>query len=113
MSSWGTRDFDHAPNKEKALGMISNLTRFYREEAKPYLYAGRMIQALPVECETVTYTAAGRPLPLPEVIATAWQAEDGSRAQILVNPGDDAVTCRVVEKAYTIPAGNAILIPLA
>ncbi|MBR6762535.1 MAG: hypothetical protein IKM13_02160 [Clostridia bacterium] len=112
MSSWGTRDFDHAPNKEKALGMISNLTRFYREEAKPYLYAGRMIQALPVECETVTYTAAGRPLPLPEVIATAWQAEDGSQAQILVNPGDNAVTCRMAEKAYTIPAGDAILVPL-
>ena len=112
MTCWGTRDFDHAPSKEKALDMIANLTRFYREEAKPYLYAGRMVKTLPVECGNVTYTAAGRPLPLPEVIATAWQAEDGSRAQILVNPGDAPAVCRMDGKEYTLPAGDAILIPL-
>lgn len=112
MSSWGTRDFDHAPNREKTLAMIGNLTHFYREEAKPYLYAGRMIRSIPVECDSVTYTAAGRPLSLPKIIATAWQAEDGSKVQILVNPGDEAVTCHMAEKTHTIPAGDAVLIPL-
>ena len=49
MQNWGTRDFDHAPDKEKALQFAANMTRFYNETAKPYLYNGRMIAAKPVE----------------------------------------------------------------
>ena len=49
MQSRGTRDFDHAPDKEKALAFVAAMIKFYREEAKPYLYNGRMIEGLPVE----------------------------------------------------------------
>ena len=50
MQNWGTRDFEHAPDKEKALAFVAKMTKFYREEAKPFLYNGRMIDGLPVEC---------------------------------------------------------------
>lgn len=46
----GQRDLSDLPDESKVLTLIRNLTRFYREEGKPYLYAGRMIPALPVAC---------------------------------------------------------------
>ena len=91
------------------LTFIRNLTRFYREEAKPYLYAGRMIPALPVECPDRAFIGnwGTRPFSLPILHSTAWEAEDGRRAQILVNPEDFDVECRVGEATVTVPALSA------
>ena len=114
MDHWGTRDFDHRPDKSKALRLIANLTRFYREQAKPYLHAGRMIPAQPVTCDTVSYTCQfiNKKRLLPAILTSAWITQDGTRAQILVNPTERDLTCSVNGTEVTVPAQNAVLLPL-
>ncbi|MBE6891620.1 MAG: hypothetical protein E7481_06295 [Ruminococcaceae bacterium] len=106
MSSWGTRDFEHAPDKEKAMAFVANMTRFYREKAKQYLYNGRMIAGLPVECEMASYGHN-----LPEILSSAWEA-NGKRVQILINAFDKEITCKVGAKEFTVPANDAILLSI-
>ena len=114
MDHWGTRDFEHRPDKNEVLKLIANLTRFYKEQAKPYLHAGRMIPALPVVCDTVAYTRGyiNKKLILPSILTSAWETEDGARAQILVNPTERELTCAVNGAEVTVPAQNAVLLPL-
>lgn len=106
MQNWGTRDFDHAPDKEKTLAFVANMTRFYREEAKPFLYDGRMIQGLPVVCEDAPFGYQ-----LPKILSSAWEAE-GQRVQILVNPFDEAVTCTVGGKSLTLGANDGYMLKI-
>ena len=114
MNNWGTRDFENIPDKEKALRLIRNLTRFYREQAKPFLHAGRMIPALPVEGGTVTYFCrfVERDVVLPAILTSAWESADGRRAQILVNPEDRDAVCAVNGQTVTVPAMNAVLMEI-
>ena len=114
MSSWGMREFDCPQNKERLLTLIANLTRFYREQAREYLWAGRMRAAEPVLCDTVTFTIKkdGRKINLPAIISTAWECEDGSRVQILVNPNDTDMTCEVAGEHVCVPALDAVMVSL-
>jgi len=115
MSDWGMRDFSVLPNKEKALHLIKNLTKFYRTYAKPYLYAGRMIPTPTVECSSVVYTRKNdeSKVALPAVLSSAWEAEDGSRALILVNPEDVDVRCMVNGAEVSVPALDATLMMIS
>ena len=106
MQNWGTRDFAHAPDKEKALAFVAKMTKFYREEAKPFLYNGRMIAGFPVECGVAPFGHN-----LPAVLSSAWEA-DGKRVQILINAFDEAIPCTVGGKEITIPANDAIMLPI-
>lgn len=116
ISHWGTRDFVHLPDQEKALTLIENLSRFYKMKASPYLYAGRMLPNGNIQCQTVEYTIKKRDTEFkrafPTVLATAWEALDGSRAQILVNSQDQDIVCKVNGKEVTVPALDAILLPI-
>ena len=112
MPNWGTRDFEHAPDKEKSLRMIRNLSRFYREEAKPYLYAGRMIPAMEVDCREIEYEISGTMCAFPAVHTSAWEAPDGSRAQILVNPGDETEVCMIGGRTVTVAPMDAVLLQI-
>lgn len=114
MNNWGTRDFEHVPDKEKALRLIRNLTRFYREKAKPFLHAGRMIPALPVDGGTVTYFCrfVERDVILPAILTSAWESVDGRRAQVLVNPDERDAVCTVNGQTVTVPAMNAVLLEI-
>lgn len=107
MQNWGTRDFEHAPDKEKALAFVANMTKFYREKAKPFLYNGRMIDGLPVECDFAPFGHK-----LPKILSCAWEA-DGVRAQILVNAFDEAITCKVGGQDVTVEANDAVLLPIS
>ncbi len=111
MNNWGTRDFVNVPDKDKTFRMVNNLTRFYREKAKPYLHAGRMIPSLPVVCGTVTYERnfLDTPAILPAIHASAWEAADGSRAMVLVNPHEEDMTCLVGGQTVIVPALDAVL----
>ena len=113
-SYWGQRDLSDLPDEDKVLTFIHNLTRFYRAEGKPYLYAGRMIPALPVICETreLVCNWGTRPFTLPVLHTTAWEAPDGSRAQIIVNPEGYDVTCRVGDREVIAPALSAVTVSL-
>jgi hypothetical protein len=114
MTHWGTRDFAHAPSKEKALRFIKNLVGIYRSSAKKYLYAGRMIEPPRVECESIAYARhdSERKILLPAITASAWEASDGTRALILVNPEDRDIRCKVDGKETTVPALCASVIRL-
>ncbi len=114
MTNWGNHDFSRLPDREKALDLVANLCRFYREGAGKYLHNGRMIPAKPVTCGQKEFWMEwyGHACTFPTVYSTAWQAEDGTRAQILVNPGDTAETCTVDGREITIPARDAVMIAL-
>lgn len=111
---WGARDFDNLPNKAHVFSLIANLTRFYHEEAKPYLYAGRMISALPVDCEYQKFSCryVDHRFTMPSVLTSAWEADDGRRAQILINPWEKDAVCTVNGKTLTIPAFDAVLMEI-
>lgn len=106
MQNWGTRDFEHAPDKEKALAFVARMTKFYREEAKPYLYNGRMIEGLPVECGFAPFGHN-----LPEILSSAWEA-DGKRVQILINAFDEEKTCKVGGREMILSANSAKMIEI-
>ena len=106
MQNWGTRDFEHAPDKEKALAFVGRMTKFYRDVAKPYLYNGRMTRGLPVECGTAPFGHN-----LPEILSSAWEA-DGKRVQILVNAFDEEITCKVGGKEMTVPGNDAVMVEI-
>ena len=114
MTNWGNHDFTRLPDREKALDLVANLCRFYREGAGKYLYNGRMIPAKPVACEKVHAHMEwyGRAFAFPAVYSTAWLAEDGTRAQIFVNPGDKEQICAVEGREITVPARDAVMIEL-
>ena len=114
MNNWGTRDFVHKPDREAALRMVANLSRLYREEAKPYLYNGRMIPAPAVACDTVTFGLefVPREARLPAVLSSAWESAEGKRAVVLVNPGKEDALCRVDGRTVTVPALDGLLLEL-
>ena len=109
---WGKLKTDHVPDQEKLLRLVRNLTAFYREKAKPYLYAGRMIAPEEVDCPMLEFARRDRErtVCLPAILTTAWEAEDGQRVQLLVNPLDEETVCTVKDKEYTVPPLSAMLI---
>lgn len=114
MTHWGTRDFVNHPDKEKAFRMIGNLTRAYKNGLKKYLLDGRMLTAPTVECGEVIFHTDGdkRSIGLPTVVSSAWQAQDGDRALILVNPDTEPMECVVDGKTYVVPPLDVISIDL-
>ncbi|MBR3715928.1 MAG: hypothetical protein IKM18_08480 [Clostridia bacterium] len=114
MSNWGTRDFSHFPDKEKAFRLIANLTRFYKNVAKPYLFAGRMLPLPNIESPNVSFTIKNseRTVTLPAILSSAWETRDGKRALILVNPSDIEAHCQINGIQVTVPPLDAITHPL-
>lgn len=112
-SHWGVRDFTYAPDREKALRLIANLTKLYKDSARPYLCSGRMIPAPEVKCDGVSFEMPqfGK-YTFPSVFSSAWQAEDGGRALILVNPGDRDAVCEVNGESITVPALDGVMLPI-
>ena len=111
MPNWGRPRHTCPPDKEKVLRFVKNLTEFYKAEAAPYLFCGRMTAAPKVECESVSFAhrESERKSVLPAVISTAWEREDGKKALILVNPQDTEAFCTVNGRSITLPALGAIL----
>lgn len=110
MVNWGTRDFEHHPDREKTLHFMKNLMAFYREQAKKYLYNGKMIAPGAFRCEQVSY--CDNIDAVPAVMSSAWQAADGTCAQILVNHTDVPQQCWVGEKQVTVEALSCVLLPI-
>jgi hypothetical protein len=115
-SRWGKTklDYKYVPDQKSILRLVRNLTAFYREQAKPFLYAGRMIEGRTVECGTLTFANYDgvSSVTLPEILSTAWESPDGRRAQILVNPQNREVHCLVGDRALSIEPFSAILLDL-
>ena len=112
MQSWGTRDFDHAPDKEKALRFIKNVMEFYRSEGEKYLYSGKMKNAPDIICEEIFIPLfRGRKYAnLPRLLSSTWAAEKNKTAYIVVNPEDTEIEFAIGDDFYTAPPLNAMLI---
>ncbi len=114
MSNWGMRDFSHLPNRETVLSFAANLTAFYRGGASKYLFNGRMIPLPDVKCANVSFHCryVERTAILPEVICTAWEASDGEKALIAVNPSGTDRFIELSGSKERIPALGARLFAL-
>lgn len=95
--AWGEREFDYLPDREAVLKFIKSATAYKRGIAKKYLTLGQMIKPCKVDCDTVKMykTNNERFTEYPSVLATAWEASDGTRAQFLANYTDKAKECTV------------------
>ena len=112
MTHWSTRDFDHAPNMEKALLFIKNVTNFYNTVGKKYLHHGRMCQAPDIKCGMIEIpmTRGKEKALLPRLLSSTWQADDGKVAYIVVNPEEKPVLFSIEGDSYMAPPLNATLI---
>ena len=112
MTHWGTHDFEHAPDKEKALRFIKNVMEFYRAEGEKYLYSGKMKNAPDIICEEIFIPLfRGRKYAnLPRLLSSTWAAEKNKTAYIVVNPEDTEIEFAIGDDFYTAPPLNAMLI---
>lgn len=108
--AWGYHEFDNLPNKELAFTMIKNYAKCYRESAKDYLFAGKMIKPLEYECnDEVTYRHSnGSDFVVKSVLSTAWKYGD-KKAQIFANHTDKDVKIKFRGKQITVKALSAIV----
>ncbi len=104
MNNWGCHDFSNLPDMERALTFIANMNRFYREQAKPYLYAGKMCKPFSYECEKIAFPSVdGRMIEMPVVISTAWEHE-GKKVQIFINHTTEDAVVEYKGRQITIKA---------
>ena len=109
MTNWSNHDFDHLPDKDKTLLFVSNLVKFYKEKAMPYLYDGRMIEGSCFECDNIPvhlYHYGNHESYLPEIYSSAWE-KNGKKVQIFVNHTDEDKTIVVGDSSITVKALNA------
>lgn len=111
MSRWGLRDFSHLPNKKTVLTLIHNLISAYKSGAGKYLYNGRMVATPEVLCDRVAFARRDgqSDIELPRILSSAWEAEDGCRAVVLVNPTRENVACTVDGDEIVVPAFGCIV----
>lgn len=111
LNFWGARPHQVKANKEQILTLIANLTRFYCLQAKPYLYAGRMVTPLPLQCDTVTYAILHSNVPcrLPSVLCSAWESPEGP-VHILVNPQPCQQRVILGGETFFVPPLDGILV---
>ncbi len=112
MTHWGTHDFESAPNMELTLTFIKNMLEFYNEQAKKYLYSGKMKLASNIKCENITIPLfRGQPqITLPRLLSSCWEAENSKAAYIVVNPENEPVSFSIDNESYTVAPLNASLI---
>jgi hypothetical protein len=85
--SWCTKWEVPAPAQEPHLAFMAHLNAWRRGPGKPYLFGGRGQASFRIEGARVVELArrSGRSLPVPAVLGSCWQAEDGRLGQFLVN----------------------------
>ncbi|MBO5212771.1 MAG: hypothetical protein J6B60_04440 [Clostridia bacterium] len=112
MTHWGTHDFESCPDMEKTLLFIRNLTKFYNDEAKEYLYSGKMSLAPDIRCEKIDIPMfRGRDFAtLPRLLSSCWEAKDKKTAYIVVNPENEPIAFSIGDKSYEAPPLDAVLI---
>lgn len=137
MSCWGMTQFDILPDKDKILEFVAKLTRFYKDKAKKYLANGKMVAPADFNCEYIQFSYRVRKtrnrilkfikklisscaktkqnrkvFVLPAVHYSAWEADNGKTAHILVNPTEIDRVCTLDGKEITVPALDAVLIEI-
>lgn len=85
--SWGERDFSLLPERKPIMEFIKSATAYRRGVGKEYLLYGKMIKPLSVKCESVPMYKPGseKYVEYPSVLTSAWQADDGTKAQFFAS----------------------------
>lgn len=112
MQAWGDRQFDILPDRENVMKLIASVTALRRGEGKKYLHLGRMIapEKVETECRIFKLKAPALPLKADKILTSRWQAEDGTKAQVLINWTAEDVSCTVGTQPVRVPALSAILL---
>jgi len=111
--AWGDRQFDLLPDEAQTLTLLKNLASLRKEKGKKYLMGGRMLRphTLSNVPERIFKMCSPRnELSAPCVLASRWQAKDGSIAQLLVNWTKKEITCQMKGADVTVPPMDALLI---
>ena len=108
--NWGGRNFSNPPDYDKTMTFAANMQAFYRDSAKAYLYNGRMVKPCEFTVTDAPHYDDARAT-FPPVFSTAWE-QNGTRAQIFVNPNDTAVTLTLNGNTVTVPAMDAVLVEI-
>ena len=112
MSHWGTRDFENCPDMDKTLTFIKNVMRFYNRVGKEYLYSGKMSYGENVECGyiEVPLFRGRKSATLTRLPSSIWEADDGRKAYIVVNPECEAVRFKIGNDEFSVNGLDATLI---
>lgn len=113
LPNWGFRYNDNANNRELTFKFINNLTSFYKNDKYKLLYNGRRIPAKEVICDTISYSMwhTNKPLVVPKILTCAYEI-DGKKIQILCNPFNYEVPCKLNGNNYIIEPLNAIKVQI-
>ena len=114
MTNWSNHDFDHLPDKERALRFVANLVKFYKEKAGDFLYNARMIEHMPFDCDSVPvhlYYYGNYESYLPAVYSSAWE-KNGKKVQIFVNHTESDVTLEVGTNKVVVKALDAEIVEM-
>ena len=86
------------------------MQKFYKEKASKFLYDGKMIKPLQIECDYEDYPCnTGIPAEIPDVYTSAWE-KDGEKVQIFVNHTQHDVTVKVGSNEVKVAALNAEMV---
>jgi hypothetical protein len=110
---WGFKNGINCVDNEKTLSFIKTLTDFYNNDGKKYLYNAKRIPAKEVVCDNVEYSCwnGNYTSVNPKVLTSAYTA-DGENVQILCNPFDEVVNCKVDGIIYQLEQLSIKLIKL-
>lgn len=84
---WGCDWSDKMPNQEKLMKLMASMIDLRRVKAKKYMQYGKMIAPPPYECmgSFTLYRRNRTTLTEPNVLCSAWMAQDGSTAVVFTN----------------------------
>ena len=112
MSHWGTHDFESAPDFEKTMLFVKNMTEFYNKGAKEYLYSAKMSAKNEFKCEEISiplFRGQKHSL-LPRLLCSAWESADGKTAYVVINPENEPVTFAIGNEQFNCPPLDGVLI---
>jgi hypothetical protein len=111
LPNWGFKANDNANNREVTLTFIKNLTNFYNNGGKKYLYNARRTICKPIKCDTVSFSkwCDDKPIVLPRILTCAYEI-NGTKTQLLCNPFNENIVCEIDNKSITVPALSVITV---
>ena len=106
--NWGWRNLENVPNQEHVITFVRNANAWRRGIGKKYLHTGVMKKPYEVLCEeALLHGAQGHVFVMPRIHTCAWEAEDGSYGQFLINCRPEDAECEIC-----LPEGEYELIDI-
>ena len=92
--NWGYREEGIYPDQDNLAKLIRNLNYWRQGKAEKYLHRGVMQKPLEVECDKILmFGVRGFHHEYDSILTSAWEADDGSFGQFLVNYTGEQKVC--------------------